>query len=227
MEIMNYTIPKPNPPFTLWALGAIVLVGLSALFLAAYSAFSQVVSPAQAFFSALLIEAGAVVEALALVRGKNMIALLGMIASLAVSCTYNYIQVSVAGAGMPWIELVMLAVGPLTSLTFLSMAAGKELSLYESRVKAWEEKRQGWADRRARKEEAKEVRNLAKDNETFQAETYQESYSDWRNLPEEDRAICAELTTDQIRQKYGVSSRTALNWYNKARSNGHHVEVSQ
>ena len=41
--------------------------------------------------------------------------------------------------------------------------------------------------------------------------------NDWRKLPDEDKSLIGGMTRDQIGVRYGVSKRTANNWYNQAR----------
>lgn len=44
-----------------------------------------------------------------------------------------------------------------------------------------------------------------------------EPSGDWRNLPEEDRKLIANMSTDQIADWYKVSERTARSWRKKAK----------
>ena len=75
---------------------------LFTMFLAARYAFGQVMeNEAQVFAAALLIEASMIVEAVTIVRARawkaNIPALIGLIVSILVSGTYNYVQVQHAG----------------------------------------------------------------------------------------------------------------------------------
>jgi hypothetical protein len=157
----GYSIPKPRWPLSLWLLMVTLGVGLAALFLAAFHAFDEVMPTVQAVFAAALIEVGVVVEAISLVRGRNRLALVALSVSLVVSGTYNYIQVEIAGknAGITdtW-QLFTLALGPLSALTFLAMAAGKEMSEHDARVAAWQTDRQAWMDKERQRKERREDR---------------------------------------------------------------------
>lgn len=241
----RYTIPQPDPPTSLYLLGLALIAGLIALFIAALHAFSQVMPPLQAAFNAALIEIGAVVEALALVRGRNKIAAAALILSLTVSGTYNYIQVQTAGhiAGIsdPW-QLLTLALGPLFALTFLALTTGLELAKHEHAVEAWQEKRQAWLDDETRRLERKETRqqtrkltgnspgNLPPSTPATNPETSPQNtplFSDWRLVPTDLYPYIAAMPTRQLAETYRLEPRTARNWKAnaiKAISNGHHHE---
>ena len=150
--MMLYQTPKPKPSIVIYFLAVMVVVGLVAMFLAARYAFGQVMgNDAQAFAAALLIEASMIVEAITIVRARawkaNIPALIGLVVSILVSGTYNYVQVQHAGkaAGIvdTW-QLTSLALGPLSALVFLAMAVGRELRSYEEAVSTWENERQDW-----------------------------------------------------------------------------------
>lgn len=137
-------------------------IGLATPFLAAFAAFSHIMPWYQAVFAALLIEASMVVEAVALVRGRNWLAAIGLSISLVISATYNYIQAQTAGDGPNPNMLFALALGPLSTLTFQAMATGKELGNNERQVEVWEERRQEWLDQqRSKQERSEEKRMLA------------------------------------------------------------------
>lgn len=151
----GYSIPRPRLPVSLALISLLLVAGLVALFMAAYYAFSLVAhSPAQAFFAAVMIEAGMVIEAVVLVRAwgqrSSWLALGGMAVSVVVSGTYNYIQARQVGAlnGITggW-ELLTLALGPLLALAFMAANAGRELRAYEQQVAGWLADRQAWHDR--------------------------------------------------------------------------------
>lgn len=131
---------KPVLSAAFWLLAVLALVGLAALFLAADHAFGQVMPWYQAMFAALLIEAGMVSEAVALARGRNWLAAAGMGISLVVSGTYNYIQVAAVGQslGLAGWPLFALALGPLFALSFLALAIGQELRMYEALLADWQ-----------------------------------------------------------------------------------------
>jgi biotin operon repressor len=159
---MNYSIQKPRPSVALYLLSILVLAGLVALFLAADYAFRQIMeSRLQAIFAAVLIEAGMIVEAIAVMRSKkNWPALVGLFVSLLVSGTYNYIQAEHAGklVGIEgsW-QLLTLALGPLSALTFLAMAVGRELGDFERRLEAWHISRQKWLEDQDARRQAREI----------------------------------------------------------------------
>src|SRR5262245_51546359 len=120
-----YPYTRPRPPAQLFALGMITAAGLIALFFAALHAFLLVASPAQAFFAAVVIEAGLVVEALALInKPRSVYPWIGLAVSLFVSGTYNYVQASTANENLVSIELFALAFGPLSALAVVSLTFG-------------------------------------------------------------------------------------------------------
>lgn len=143
---MNYPIAKPAIPAALMLLFVLIVLGLAALGIAAYTAFLQVAPWYQAVFAAILIEAGLVVEAIAIVR-RNWYAVPGAVISLVVSITYNYIQAQqngkVHGLTDGW-QLFTLALGPLAALFFAALTAGFELRRYEERVADWDTARNVW-----------------------------------------------------------------------------------
>lgn len=139
--------PQPRYSFTLYAIGAAVLIGLAALAIAAFTAFSAVMTFWHALFSSGVVEVGAVVESLALARARNwgdaLLALVAVIVSVTVSATYNYTQVAQAAAALnisQW-ELTMLALGPLVALVFLSLNFGRQLRAHEQAVAEWHKAR--------------------------------------------------------------------------------------
>lgn len=131
---------KPQPSASIYVLASITVVGLIALFLSAVSAFAQIMHWYQALFAALVIEAGMIAEAFAFMRGRNKVALVGLLVSLTVSLTYNYIQASQAanGKNISLVEVLALAIGPLSALTFLSLSLGKEWQMYDAELVRWE-----------------------------------------------------------------------------------------
>jgi hypothetical protein len=194
MEVRGYTKEKPRPPVTAWLLGSVLLFGLAALFLAAFEAFRQVMSPGQAFFSALLIETAAVVEAVAFARDRKGIAAAGLVVSLAVSATYNYIQVETAGLerGITnWWQLLSLAIGPLSALAMLSLSLGTILREHERRVAAWEADRQHWVDRERARAQRRADRREAEGRQV--SGKLPEGEAGLPEVSEEDSARRAEL----------------------------------
>lgn len=228
---MNYSIPKPSPSISLYLLACAVIIGLCALFLAALNAFMQIMLPLQATFAAALIEIGMIVEAVAASRGKNKVAWLGLLTSLFVSGTYNYIQAQASGNGLNSLLLFALALGPLTSLSFLAMTLGKELSKYEAQVLSWQVSKQSWIDEQEkaalRRKDRQEARQLELQNRqlsgNFPKETAKQ-ISDWRSISIEDRDLISKMTTEEIVATYPISDRTARNWKKWARENGYHQE---
>jgi hypothetical protein len=243
---MKYTIPEPKQSIAAYILSAVVVIGLVALFIAAFVAFSAVMPPIQAFFAALLIESGAVVESLAFAKDKNGIAFAGLLFSLTVSATYNYIQVQQAGAGTienGW-QLLTLAAGPLASLTFLSLALGKEFQQYEKAKNKWAEDRQEWYEteqlrqeqkqkelraeqeaerlrlerqraRETRKKEAAELRLVMARNNGNAGVS---NIDDWRKVPEDMLPQIAAMSPQDVEVAFPlIAPRTARDWPRKAR----------
>jgi hypothetical protein len=149
-------------PVQLYLLAGLVVFGLAALWLAAFHAFLQVASGPQAFFAATLIEAGLIIESLALVKRPQLWYIwLAVSISLAVSGTYNYIQAALAAPTFnPW-QLGTLALGPLSALTFVSLTLGYELAEYQRRLEKWQTDRAEWIEARRQEAEAREEREKA------------------------------------------------------------------
>jgi hypothetical protein len=151
----SYPHPRPTEPVQLYLLAGLAGFGLLALWLAAFHAFLKVASPPQAFFAATLIEAGLIIEALALVRRPKVWTLwIAVAISLVVSGTYNYIQAASAATGPdgvltlnPW-QLLTLALGPLSALAFVSLTLGYELREHQQRVEKWQTDRAAWLEQR-------------------------------------------------------------------------------
>lgn len=186
--LTQYPYEKPRPQVQLWLLLFITIGGLIALFLAAYHAFQLVASPPQAFFAALLIEVGLVVEAIALInRPKTFFPWAGLIIGFIVSGSYNYTQAAKAGQGLGGFELFALAFGPLSALAFVSLTLGNELRAYQEKGAEWERNRVEWAEKERRRLEAKEERKEAqsrKDSGKPEAETFRKPSADLPvNLP--------------------------------------------
>ncbi|MCL4299495.1 MAG: hypothetical protein KJ077_27415 [Anaerolineae bacterium] len=158
----SYPHARPQMPVQLYLLSGLVVFGLAALWLAAFHAFLQVASGPQAFFAATLIEAGLVIESLALVKRPQLWYIwLAVAISLAVSGTYNYIQAALAAPGFnPW-QLGTLALGPLSALAFVSLTLGYELAEYQRRLEKWQADRADWIEARRQEAEAREEREKA------------------------------------------------------------------
>lgn len=228
---MRYTIEKPERSISIYALAVVVCMGLAALFIAAFFAFSEVMPWYQALFAAVLIEAGAIVEALAFAKDNNRIAFMGLAISLIVSMTYNYIQASQAGHAngiTNWWQLLTLAVGPLTALTFLSLALGRELKHHASLVSQWEADRQAWMEQKeaerkaeAEKERIRQERREAKlRRETARISDVSgvDAVTDFRHLPEEMLPEIAAMSPREIADKFPlIAPRTARDWPRRAK----------
>lgn len=150
-----YPHSRPTPPVQLYLLAALSVFGLAAMWLAALHAFLQVAGGPQAFFAATLIEAGLIIEALALIkRPKVWYTWFAVAISLVVSGTYNYIQADLAAPDFnPW-QLGTLALGPLSALCFVSLTLGYELREYQNRVETWQTDRGNWIEQRRQEQEA-------------------------------------------------------------------------
>ncbi|MBE7553651.1 MAG: hypothetical protein HS126_21495 [Anaerolineales bacterium] len=159
----NYPHPRPTVPVQLYLLAGLSVFGLAALWLAAFHAFLQVASGPQAFFAATLIEAGLIIEALALIkRPKVWYIWIAVSISLVVSGTYNYIQAASMATGPngeptlnSW-QLLTLALGPLSALCFVSLTLGYELREYQARLEKWQIDRATWLEQRWQEAEARQ-----------------------------------------------------------------------
>lgn len=191
----SYPHVRPQMPVQLYLLSGLVVFGLAALWLAAFHAFLQVASGPQAFFAATLIEAGLVIESLALVKRPQLWYIwLAVGISLAVSGTYNYIQAALAAPAFnPW-QLGTLALGPLSALAFVSLTLGYELAEHQRRLEKWQTDRADWIEARRREVEERERQKdteLAERLERIQLREVerQEKETDRRfQLEQEDRA---------------------------------------
>ncbi|MBE7474268.1 MAG: hypothetical protein HS114_34495 [Anaerolineales bacterium] len=154
----NYPHPRPTEPVQLYLLAGLAGFGLLALWLAAFHAFLNVASGPQAFFAATLIEAGLIIEALALIKRPHVwYTWVAMAISLMVSGTYNYIQAAaVAGESLNTWMLLTLALGPLAALAFVSLTLGHELREYQNRVESWQADKAAWLEQRRLEAEAYE-----------------------------------------------------------------------
>jgi hypothetical protein len=98
-----------------------------------------------ALAAALVVEAGAVVEAWALARARGIgdMALAGLAVALSVvvSAQYNYAQVAMAGVAAIVTDpnmLNALAYGPLAALVFFSLNFGRTVRRHDAEVLAYE-----------------------------------------------------------------------------------------
>ncbi|MBE7473185.1 MAG: hypothetical protein DPW09_24835 [Anaerolineae bacterium] len=153
-----YPHPRPTEPVQLYLLAGLASFGLLALWLAAFHAFLKVASGPQAFFAATLIEAGLIIEALALIKRPHVwYTWVAVGISLMVSGTYNYIQAAaVAGESLNTWMLLTLALGPLAALAFVSLTLGHELREYQNRVETWQTDKAAWLEQRRLEAEAYE-----------------------------------------------------------------------
>ena len=142
-----YPYSRPLPTIQIFLLGLIVISGLIALFFAAFHAFMLVAEPTQAFFAALVIEAGLIAECLARINKPRSVApWLGLVISYIVSGTYNYTQAAFAGKDLGGWELGALAFGPLSALAVVSLTFGNELRSYQDQVTTWNHARADWVE---------------------------------------------------------------------------------
>lgn len=227
----EYSIPKPSLPPTALILAGMVIVGLIGLGIAAYAAFSFIGRPAQALAFALIVEAGMISEALAIMR-RNWLSIPGLIVSLLVSGLYNYTQAARAGEFLTPpltdpVQLAALSIGPLSAVLFLALAAGHELREHENAVKQWEIDRQTWldtqAEKAARRQERKEARQEKQTLETsrLQVETSiplprstvelpRGTYQDFQELLRSNGHH--EWKNAELAERFHVSTRTITDW---------------
>jgi hypothetical protein len=191
---VNFPTPKPRLSPLVYGLIGLAAVGLLALGIAAYTAFIQVAGWVQALAASVLIEAVMVLEAMAIIR-RNRWAIAGVVVSLIVSVTYNYIQAQHAGAAhglTNWWQLGTLAVGPLSALLFLALTIGHELAQHDQRVEQWSASRQAWQQQQAgqaaqaRREQEERSQQLQLERERIAAQVEIEKA---RAMATEDRKI--------------------------------------
>jgi hypothetical protein len=155
-ESPQYTIPQPKIPIVIYLYGGLLVCGLISVWIAAHTAFSQVMSPEQAFFAAVVVEGSALVEAFSALYSKNRIAMLALVVSLGISLTYNYIQAETIGARngvTDPILLATLALGPIFAIVMLAAAFGTEFRKHNETKIQWAVNKQQWIDSEvARKE---------------------------------------------------------------------------
>ena len=238
----KYTVSPPKVSIVVYILGAVLAVGFVFLFLAAREAFGMVMSESQAVAGAVLIGAGMLISALSYSRDKNKYAVIELIISLAVSGTYNFIQVSNAGAeyGIDnmW-QLVTLALGPLTAMLFASLMMGKLINDQEQNAIQYEIDGQAFyiheQKRQEKRSERMKIKNLAAKSGHFRKvsgngkvipegvairpeifRTLPEKPS-WPDLNAEQVAALVDLSAPDIEEIFPkISDRTARNWANRA-----------
>ncbi len=241
----KYTLPPPKPSIVVYVLSAVLAVGFVFLFLAAREAFGMVMSGSQAVAGAVLIEAGMLISAISYSRDKNKYAVIELIISLAVSGTYNYIQVSNAGAEYgiqnQW-QLVTLALGPLTAMLFASLMMGNLINKHEENIRSYEQGKQAFyideqkrQEKRADRMKTKELKAKNGLNGNFRkvsgnGKAIPEGVAIrpevFRGLPE--KPSWPDLNAEQVSALVGLSAskitkifpmiidRTARNWANRA-----------
>jgi hypothetical protein len=195
---------KPTKPITIYPLALVAVAGLAAQFLAARSAFDLITSnPYHSIAAALLIEAATVVEALVFVRSRNAWAALGLVLTVIVSATYNYVQAVNADAGLSSWQLIAMAVGPLAALVSVGLALGDELRRYENALMEWRLEQEAIAQ-----EEADLLRRA-----TLKAERAAQDEMRWQRQLEQRRLEAelerqAQLQATQLREE-GLARRRA------------------
>lgn len=227
-----YPHPRPQVPVQLYLLTGLVIFGLAALWLAAFHAFLQIAGGPQAFFAASLIEAGLIIEALALVkRPKVWYIWIAVAISLVVSGTYNYIQAAAVAPSFNFWQLGTLALGPLSALAFVSLTLGYELAEYQRRLETWQTDRASWLE--ARRQEAQEREDREKAELSARLERIQERERERQEaealrrfqLEQEDRAWQrhqaelarkrserAERTVERPQAESSLSEHSAERW---------------
>lgn len=149
----EYSIPRPAYPMTARALTLVLVIGLIGLGLVAFEVFSLIDGPVVAGAFALVIELGAISEAISILK-KNRPAWVGLTISLLVSGLYNFTRAAQANellaTQLSEVELIALSIGPLSAVLFIALSLGHALKEYEQNVEAWERARQAWADDKAK-----------------------------------------------------------------------------
>jgi hypothetical protein len=148
----EYSIQRPAYPVSARALALVLVIGLIGLGLVAFEVFSLIDGPIVAGAFALVIELAAISEAMSILK-RNKPAWVGLAISLLVSGLYNYTRAAQANelltTQLGQVELIALAIGPLSAVLFLALSLGHAVKEYEAAVEAWERERQSWADAQA------------------------------------------------------------------------------
>jgi len=221
-KTITYPHPKPKPSLQLYALAVLAAFGLAALWLAAFDAFTKIAPAPQAFFAATLIEAGLIAEAMALVRYKDSwYPKLGLVVSIIVSGTYNFIQADIANtlrieASQPALAmwpLLALALGPLLALAFLALALGDTLQRHQAAADQWATDRANWlADRAAKAEERQRQQELwQRQREQEEAEHRRKVEEDQRQYERKEAERKRKRAERAARQRQPIPARTAQN----------------
>lgn len=148
---MNYPHPRPTPPPQLYGLAALAFIGLLALWITAFNAFAQVGGVLHALAAATLIEAALVLDMLFVVRHWRrwpavVAGALGILISVVVSATYNYLSAATHAPDLAGWPLLALAIGPLSALLFVALAMAHELHTYQQAVTDWQQARADWLE---------------------------------------------------------------------------------
>jgi hypothetical protein len=214
---------KPKVPVTVIGLSLVCVAGLVALFLAARAAFATVAGAEQAVAAALLIEAGAIWEAVTFARSRNKIALVGLVLSFLVSATYNYTQAAEVRPDLEIWQLLALALGPLTALAFVSLALGEELRLYFERMEAWRASEAHKADLAVKRRERWERRQVetSVDDRTVPGQG-DNGRTDGGRWPDKESFVSDgdrpdDLSAVELAAMTGQSERNARRWLAAAR----------
>lgn len=233
---MSYPISKPAYPVTAKVLAAAVLLGLAGLGLVAYEVFRIMDSVPVAIAFALVIELGAISEALSMIR-KNRPAMFGLLVSVLVSGVYNYTRGAQASASLATplgdVQLIALALGPLSATLFLALSLGHELKEYDRRVQSWQARAAQWhLDRETEQQRAAlasqeriekariraqarvNTRVITQNQSVITQPEVKGTYQDFVTTLRE-RNGSGPLSVEEIQERFGVSRKTAYNWINK------------
>jgi len=101
--------------------------------------------------------------------------------------------------------IAYLAVGTYTALTGITDDETRDA---QTKIAVME------AERKLTNAQTRNAKAGANESYTKPSETYRKT--DWRNVPEEDRAHIAKMRTNEIMVFYHVSERTAQNWRKNA-----------
>lgn len=177
MNEISYQIQKPVEGLAIKGLKVVLLAALVGLGLVAFEVFSLIDNPVVSVAFAVVIELGAMVEAINVLK-RNKLAGVGLAVSLIISGFYNFTRANQANAGlavkMGDVELVALAIGPLVATLTLSLALGQAQRDLEQAVAQWETNYQTWQDDQAKANDerlaAAEQRRTAREAELKQIE---------------------------------------------------------
>lgn len=219
MDNMTYTIEKPK--FGLWtkALFGVVLLGLVGLGTVAYETFLLFQKPIIALAFAIIIELGAVTEALGLANGiskRTWWIVPGLIITLLVSGGYNYLTVARAGELLaPQVTnpliLATIGVGPLSSIFFMSIGLGFKVKEHEEEVQTWQLNKQAWEDKQRANEEQKRLAAQKLEQERIEKEQQLKVQLDYQKrkaeIEAEERLSLAEIASRERQEKREASLR--------------------